>query len=186
MVRSLLALMIAWFRRIRGCERRAAPDAAAQAEPPPIKPAAQPDFLKRIQESEAAAAKRGAEAPPCRGAVTMHSGSIQVDANDYGDASGLDRVHSSKAEKVSFTLDYPFEKPFAGTVTAPITLRRSVDAIRAGFRKMYDGAAIRDIPGMHNKEVTGPYGQSFHAIGDLVIEGVELCDDGRLQIAIGS
>jgi len=40
---------------------------------------------------------------------------------------------------------------------------------------------------MYNKDVSGPYGRAFHAIGDLVIEGIDLCEaDGALDIAIGS
>ena len=98
---------------------------------------------------------------------------------------GLDRVISTSA-RVRFTLDYPFEKPFAGVVAGKLTLRRTVDAIRAGFREMYEGSTQRDIPGMHNKDVTGRYGRAFHAIGDLVIERIELCADDSLSIFIGS
>lgn len=67
-----------------------------------------------------------------------------------------------------------------------MTLRRIIDAIRAGFRKMYEGAEVRDIPGMMNKDVRGAYGNAFHVIGDLVVESIELCDGDRLEISIGS
>jgi len=98
---------------------------------------------------------------------------------------GLDRI-VSKASRVQCQLDYPFEKPFAGDVTGEITLRRTIDAIRAGFRKMYEGATQRDIPGMYNKDVAGPYGRSFHAIEDLAIERIDLCGDESFSISIGS
>lgn len=74
------------------------------------------------------------------------------------------------------------EKPFAGK----ITLRAVIDAIRAGFREMYEGAKVGDIPGMMNKDVNGAYGNAFHDIGDLVIEGIDLCDGDVLEISIGS
>ena len=34
--------------------------------------------------------------------------------------------------------------------------------------------------------VRGACGRSFHATGDLVIESVQLCAGGRLEIEIGS
>jgi hypothetical protein len=92
----------------------------------------------------------------------------------------------SPAKSVRFTLDYPFERPFTGVVTGEITLRRTIDAIRAGFRKMYEGSTQRDMPGVANKDVTGTYGQAFHVIDDLVIETIELCADDSLSIFIGS
>ena len=143
------------------------------------------DARKVVQESERAAAARAAATPPCQRAVAMYSGFLYVTATDYGDGADLDRV-ISKAERAPFVLDYPFEKPFTGEVTAPITLRRTVDAIRAGFKKMYENTTERDIPGMANKDVSGAYGRAFHVIGDLVIERIDLCQDGRLEISIGS
>lgn len=92
----------------------------------------------------------------------------------------------SPATELRFTLDYPFEKPFEGVVSGKATLRRTIDAIRAGLRKTYEGTTVRDIPGMVNKDVTGPYGKSFHVIEDLVIESIELCDGAQLRIFIGS
>lgn len=85
--------------------------------------------------------------------------------DDYVDEPlrDLDKVLTNAAE-VRFTLDYPFERPFAGLITKPITLRRLVDGIRAGFRKMYAGATEREIPGMMNKDVQGLYGRSFHSM----------------------
>lgn len=97
----------------------------------------------------------------------------------------LDRVIST-APRIEFTLDYPFEKPFTGSITGDITLRRIIDAVRSGFRHMYEGTTQRDIPNMYNKDVNGPYGRAFHVIGDLVIERIDLCDGGRLDILIGS
>jgi hypothetical protein len=92
----------------------------------------------------------------------------------------------SSAPELRFTLDYPFEKPFTGTVTGALTLRRIIDAVRAGFRTMYQGTTEREIPGMANKDVRGAYGKAFHVIGDLVIEEIQLCDGKTLEIGIGS
>ena len=103
----------------------------------------------------------------------------------FGPIDGLDRELSSKPQ-VRFTLDYPFQKPYAATIPAPVTLRHIVEAIRAGFRTMYASTKQRDIPGMENKDVTGPYGRAFHAIDDLVIEQIDLCESGALDISIGS
>jgi hypothetical protein len=149
-----------------------------------------------IQRSEQRAAKRDAERV-CERPILVYDGSIEVNSSDYlhsvarGEEfvdepiDGLDRV-ISKSTRVRFTLDYPFETPFAGVVAGEITLRRTIDAIRAGFRKMYEGSEQRDIAGMHNKDVTGPYGRAFHVIDDLVIERIDLCADDSLAIFIGS
>jgi hypothetical protein len=156
-----------------------------------------PPTPSMIRRSEALAAQRDAERVPCRGAATLYDGSIAVDAHDYvqsrrgaddvgEDIAGLDSIVSPAAQ-LRFHLDYPFEKPYVGTVTGGITLRKVIDAVRAGFRKMYEGTSQRDIPGVANKEVTGPYGRAFHGIGDLVITHIALCDaDGTLEIDIES
>ena len=135
--------------------------------------------------------------PSCTRRVAVYEGSIGVAstgyrhtvarAGDYVDApvEDLDRV-VSPARRVRFTLDYPFEKPFDGVLTGEVTRRAVIDAVRSGFRKMYAGSEVREIPGMANKDVRGPYGRSFHAIDDLVIERVDLCDDLWLDIDIGS
>lgn len=149
-----------------------------------------------IRRSEQLAAERDAERV-CERPTVVYEGSIAVNASDYvhpverGDdlvdepIEGLDRI-VSRSTRIDFVLDYPFEKPFRGVVTGEITLRRTIDAIRAGFRTMYEGTTQRDIPGMLNKDVTGPYGRAFHGIDDLVIEKVDLCGDGVFSIAIGS
>lgn len=199
MRRALLAVTMLCVG-FTACQKRAAeepppvmpsPVARAPVVPRPSEPAEQ------IQAAEQAAMQREAERPKCGHPITLYEGSISVDASDYlhpvprGDEyvdvtiEGLDRAISA-ATRVSFTLDYPFEKPFGGVVTGKLTLRRVIDAIRAGFRKMYEGAAVRDIPGMMNKDVTGPYGNAFHVISDLVVERIELCDGDRLEISIGS
>ena len=156
-----------------------------QPEAPAPPPAARPDPAAELAPHR------------CEQPQLVYRGSITVDASDYmnlvpkGDdyvdapIEGLDRVVSTQAQ-LRFVLDYPFEKPFNGTVSAPLTLRRIIDAIRAGFRTMYGGATVKDIPGMMNKDVKGAYGSSFHAIGDLVIEHIDLCADGTLDIGIGS
>lgn len=149
-----------------------------------------------IRKTEQLAAQRDADRE-CEQQTVVYEGSIAVNASDYihpverGDdlvdrpIEGLDRI-VSKAPRVEFVLDYPFEKPFRGVVTGEITLRRTIDAVRAGFRTMYEGTTQRDIPGMYNKDVTGPYGRAFHVIDDLVIEGIDLCGDDVFAISIGS
>jgi hypothetical protein len=154
------------------------------------------DPSSEIRRAQQRAAQRDAERV-CERPILVYEGSIEVASSDYlhpvarGEdfvdepIDGLDRV-ISKAPRVRFTLDYPFERPFAGVVANEITLRRTIDAIRAGFRQMYEGSTQRDIPGMANKDVTGPYGRAFHVIDDLVIERIELCADDTLSIFIGS
>ena len=154
------------------------------------------DVAKQLKEAEEQAAASEAE-KPCESPIAVYEGGIPVSEKDYlhpvthGDdvvdepIQGLDRV-ISKAKRIRFTLDYPFEKPFAGEVAGKITLRRTIDAIRAGFRQMYAGSTEREVPGMLNKDVTGRYGRAFHAISDLYIESIELCADDTLRIGIGS
>jgi len=156
------------------------------------------DGAAKIQAAETTAARdRDAARAECKNAVAIFDGSIDVSASTYvhpvergsnfvdEPLPNLDKV-ITKAARVEFTLDYPFEKPFSGSVTAPVTLRRIVDGVRGGFRHMYEGATVRDIPHMENKDVNGPYGKSFHAITDLVIESIQLCDGTTLDIGIGS
>lgn len=159
-------------------------------------PWASDDVWTEIKAYEQQAAIADAERQ-CEGSVAVYTGAISVSSNTYVHSvergsdfidepiDGLDRV-LTKSTRVQFTLDYPFERPFRGSVTGDITLRRTIDAIRAGFRRMYDGSAQRDIPKLHNKEVTGPYGRAFHVIDDLFIERIELCADDTLSISIGS
>jgi len=159
-------------------------------------PAVEADPAAEIQQSEQRAAARDA-ARVCERPTAVYAGSIAVNSSDYvhsvarGDdvvaqpIEGLDRIVSTST-RVEFVLEYPFEKPFRGAVTGEITLRRTIDAIRAGFRTMYEGTTQRDIPGMHNKKVTGPYGRAFHVIDDLVIEKIDLCGDAVFSIYIGS
>ncbi len=189
MQRALVAAAaLTWLLGCGACERKS-------AAPAPV--AAEADLAEILTEAEAKAAQREADRPACSGRVTLYTGSIEVDSTEHqhtvergGDSvaapiDGLDTVVST-APELRFTLDYPFERPFAGTVKGPLTLRRIIDAVRAGFRKMYEGAAQRDIPGMYNKDVRGRYGRAFHVISDLVIESIELCGDGSLEIGIGS
>lgn len=150
-----------------------------------------------VRAADEAAAERNTQETDCKGRVTIFEGSIDVDASNYvqpiargddwveGAIPDLDRVIST-APRLDFTLDYPFEKPFTSSITGDITLRRIIDAVRSGFRHMYEGTTQRDIPKMYNKDVMGPYGRAFHVIGDLVIESIDLCDGGRLDISIGS
>jgi hypothetical protein len=154
------------------------------------------DISTQIRRSEQEAAERDARRV-CERPVPIFEGSITVNSSDYRHsvARGDDFVDEpidglnialSKSAQVRFTLDYPFERPFAGVVTGDITLRRTIDAIRAGFRQMYQGTTQRDIPGTYNKDVTGPYGRAFHVIDDLVIQRIVLCADDTFLIVICS
>jgi len=158
--------------------------------------AATDDPTAAIVAAEQAAVER--DAPACVRPVVIYRGSIKVSSSDYvhlverGDdyvdapIDGLDKV-LAPSTRVGFTLDYPFERPLAGVVTGPFTLRRTIDAIRASFREMYAGTLERDIPGIQlNKDVTGPYGRAFHVSDDLYIERIEHCADDTLAITIGS
>jgi hypothetical protein len=184
-MRDLLAVLV-FICFSGGCERN---PTVSKAEAAQSNPAAE------IQRAEQKSAERRAEVE-CRGGKELYSGSITVDSEyvhpvkrgeKYVDepVPGLDRV-VSKAPQLRFTLDYPFEKPFNGVVTGELTLRRIIDSVRAGYRTMYQGTQEREIPGLMNKDVRGPYGRAFHVIGDLVIEGIQLCDDNRLDLTIGS
>jgi len=177
-----------------GCSRRKndSPSRPPAAAVPPA-----PATAELVRAADEAAPQRDTKQAECKGRVPLYDGSLSVDASDYvqpvehGDAwvdeaiPDLDRVVST-APRIDFTLDYPFEKPFTGSITGNVTLRRIIDAVRSGFRHMYEGTTEREIPKMDNKDVTGPYGRAFHVIGDLVIEHIDLCDGGRLDISIGS
>jgi hypothetical protein len=140
-----------------------------RAEPTPAN-----DLSDQIQRSEQRAAERDT-ARVCERPVAVLDEPI----------ADLDRV-VTKSTRVRFTLDYPFERPFAGVITGKITLRRTIDGIRAALRTMYEGSTQRDLPELENKEVTGPYGKAFHVISDLIIEQIDLCADDTLSIYIGS
>ena len=130
----------------------------------------------------------------------IYDGSITVNADGYthtverGDdwveveIEGLDERITRNAI-LTFELDYPFEKPYEGTIgtDAGARLRQIIDAIRAAYRTMYRGASIEDSPNLVNKRVQGDYGEAIHAIDDLVIEGIAVDDEtGELEIIIGS
>jgi len=128
----------------------------------------------------------------------IFDGSIPVSDDGYTQAVGEDdeveevpdldkRV--SAAPILRFTLDYPFEREYHGQVVtdAGATLRQIIDAIRAGFRAMYRGTTTEDIANLENKRVRGDFGEAYHVIDDLVIEGISLDDaTGTLDISIGS
>jgi hypothetical protein len=191
----VVVLALTAFTACESARKKTPPrDEAADITPPPDPDTtAAPPALARIQEHAAALDRER----PCPRPVTIYEGSIAVDATDYlhtverGDdyvdapLEGLDRV-LSRSTGVRFVLDYPFERPFEGVVTGELTLRRAIDAIRAGFRTMYRGTTEREIPGLENRDVTGPHGQAFHVIGDLVIEQLELCADDTLRVFVGS
>jgi len=190
------SLLTATIAALAACQGGTKPPAIADKQSAPGAATDDGDRPAEIKQSELEAAQGELERA-CERPTVIYEGSIAVNANGYlhpverGDdfidepIPALDRVVIASS-RVEFTLDYPFEKPFAGVVTGPITLRRIIDAIRAGFRTMYEGTTQRDIPGMMNKDVTGRYGRAFHVIDDLVIEGIDLCPDGSLSISIGS
>lgn len=98
-------------------------------------------------------------------------------------------VPVTSRSSLSFQLGYPFEKPYDGEVRGDggVTLRQIIDAIRAGYRRMYEGTTAKPMDKLQNVDVNGPYGRAYHAIEDLVIETIELDDEtGELDIAIGS
>jgi hypothetical protein len=129
---------------------------------------------------------------------TVFEGAIQVAASDYTQLSedgasdveigGLDD-RLTHLTRLHFTLDYPFDGVYEGTVSGPrgVTLRQIIDAVRAGYRTMYEGTTQQDIPDLQNKLVLGTYGEAVHVIDDLVIESIELDEDAAtVEIGIGS
>ena len=129
---------------------------------------------------------------------TVFEGSIPVNASDYtqpGEEDGDEvEIHGlddlvTHGVRLTFTLDYPFEKPYEGSIEGEggITLRATIDAIRDAFRLLYRGAHHEALPSLHNELVEGSHGRAYHAIDDLVIELIELDDDSSaLQVFIGS
>jgi hypothetical protein len=135
---------------------------------------------------------------------TVYEGGIAVAGSDYTHPAengndeqdeyvevpieGLDEPVTGKT-RLAFTLDYPFDQPFEGAVHGEggVTLRQIIDAIRGGYRKMYEGARHQPIPNLANQLVDGDYGRAYHAIGDLVIEAIELDEgEGTLDVFVGS
>jgi hypothetical protein len=194
MRRFLLASLA--IAALSSCRKESGSRAVSAKQPAPHDASVEADLSAEIRRREQRAAERDGTRV-CERPTAVYEGSIVVNGIDHvhsvarGDdfvdvpIDGLDRI-LTKSTRVEFTLDYPFERPFAGVVTGEITLRRTIDAVRAGFRNMYEGTTQRDIPGMHNKDVTGPYGRAFHVVDDLVIEGIYLCGDDSFSIIIGS
>jgi hypothetical protein len=135
----------------------------------------------------------------------VFEGSIEVDATgyfksadydtaDFDDGDGLVPIDDVEVPftplaELTFVLDYPFEQPLDCVVRSNggIALRHVIDAVRAGFHRMYENATEEDIPNLANKRVTGAYGVALHIMGDLVIESIDLDEsEGRLEIGIGS
>lgn len=94
---------------------------------------------------------------------------LRVDSADFlhlGVAiEALDEVISSEPE-LQFSLEYPFEKPYAGTVRAPsgATRRQVIEAIRDGFRTMYAATTAKG----------GPYGRAHQQLDHLFVDRIEL------------
>lgn len=99
---------------------------------------------------------------------------LRVDSREYlhlGEPIGaLDEVVSSAAS-LTFTLEYPFDKPYAGMVAGArgITRRAVIDAIRAGFQTMYGADRA--------------YGRAHQALDHLFIDRVVL-DGHALAVEI--
>lgn len=130
----------------------------------------------------------------------IYDGCLAVDASDYThlveredayeevELDGLDAC-VTRAPLLRFTLDYPFDRPFAGTVGggSGVTLRQIIDAIRQGLQRMYAGSSREQHPLLVNQVVHGDHGQAEHAIEDLVIERITLDEAaGVLAVEIGS
>lgn len=100
----------------------------------------------------------------------------------------LDTVVITDRE-VQLTLDYPFERPRVTLLhsDAGFTLRQLIIAIRDGYQAMYRDTAPTRLPGLLNQKLTGPYGDAYHAIGDLVIERISYDPKTRqIDLGIGS
>jgi hypothetical protein len=105
---------------------------------------------------------------------------LRVDTADFvhldAPLTGLDEVVTDEAE-LKFTLLYPFEKPYAGTIQTGggASRRQILEAIRAGFRTMYAGTTNEG----------GAYGRAHQELDHLFIDRVEL-DDGVLAIEVST
>lgn len=133
----------------------------------------------------------------CEDATRLFEGALEVNGSTYVQTvlrdgvpvdepiARLDEVVST-SRPVQLHIDYPFERRFTVTLEGELTLRRAIDGIRGGLRKMYADSQVEDLPGIENKHVTGPWGESFHDISDLVIESIDLCRDDSLLLFIGS
>ena len=127
----------------------------------------------------------------------VYEGSIAVARDDYlhpdedgerVEVEGLDQ-RVTETPILRFTLDYPFERPYEGSVVSDAgpTLRQIIDAIRVAYRTIYRGTTAEEIPNLDNMHVQGDFGEAFHVIDDLVIERISIDESaGRLDIFIGS
>lgn len=97
---------------------------------------------------------------------------LRVDSPEYlhlGEPiTGLDEVVSSHGE-LAFSIEYPFDKPLARTVSGPLTRRAIIDAIRAAIRAMY--------------AADGTYGRAHQQLDHLFIDRIVL-DGHDLAIEI--
>jgi hypothetical protein len=103
---------------------------------------------------------------------------LRVDSSDFlhldVPIADLDEVVTSERE-LRFTLDYPFEKPYAGTIktASGATRRQVIEAIRAGFRTMYAATTAAG----------GPYGRAHQQLDHLFVDRIAL-DDDVLEILV--
>ena len=97
---------------------------------------------------------------------------LRVDSADFlhldVPLTDLDEVISDEAE-LKFTLLYPFEKPYTGTIQSGggATRRQILEAIRAGFRTMYAGTTAEG----------GTYGRAHQQLDRLFIDRIALEGD---------
>ena len=117
----------------------------------------------------------------------LYSGSIGVADDDYMELAsedggppeevpieGLDDV-LTELTQVELILDHPFEHPHSARLSGDdgITLRQVIDAVRQGFRTMYQSR--------------GAYGEVFHPITDVVIETIILDDEKKtITLEVGT
>lgn len=121
--------------------------------------------------------------------VQIFSGCIPVASKVYDGPSENQPILVPAADEATMTLNYPFPESLVLKLTkeSGYTKNELFDLIRDGFDVMYNGSVSTPIPGLINQNVKGEFGQSFHAIEDLVIEGIEYDDDAKeVYVAIGS
>lgn len=117
----------------------------------------------------------------------LYSGHIGVADDDYMELvsedggppeempiEGLDDV-LTELTPVAVVLDHPFDRPHRARLSGDdgITLRQVIDAVRQGFRTMYQSR--------------GAYGEVFHPITDIVIETIILDDEKKtISLEVGT
>ncbi len=92
---------------------------------------------------------------------------LRVDSEDFlhlgTPIEQLDEVVGAEVE-LQFSLEYPFEKSYAGTVRGGATRRQVIEAVRDAFRTMYAATT----------EKGGPYGRAHQQLDHLFVDRIEL------------